>query len=200
MFYRRSPTVKVHIKSKILQKTNKLKKRNCKATANVKNKITSKNALKTEKLNVSIAKSYKCKVNNTKSDEEINCNAFAKQPKPVVNEPESKSIAIVMQKRNEDFQALSSIAPKAQILIEITRNYDKIKEIIEWYEKKQKDVIDVPEFKINHKIIKGDLATKSYRLCITVIRDFEKFCNRHNEYKTQDIVSQALLELIEKYR
>ena len=46
----------------------------------------------------------------------------------------------------------------------------------------------------------GLSENKSYRIDSKVSREFNSFCKKHNEYKKQDLLSQALKEFIDKYK
>lgn len=59
-------------------------------------------------------------------------------------------------------------------------------------------IIEVPELRINK--FTGDLKPKTIKVYENVLEEFNKFVEEHNEYKQQDIVSQALWEFIQKYK
>jgi len=84
-------------------------------------------------------------------------------------------------------------------LLEIAGLKNKINEMLSWYETKHKNVVEIPELKLSQKHFTGKITVKSFRIYTDIIKKFEIFANKHSQYKTQDLVSQALLELIEKY-
>lgn len=84
-------------------------------------------------------------------------------------------------------------------IIEVASLKDKIHEIINWYEAKQKNVIEFPELKLDKKHFTGNVMVKSYRIYSDIVKKFDSFSEKHDQYKIQDLVSQALLEFMEKY-
>lgn len=82
---------------------------------------------------------------------------------------------------------------------EILNMKSKMAEVIDWYEKKQKNVIEIPELKINARALHGKLVLKTYKLYETAIKKITDFIEKHPQYKQQDIISQALIEFAEKY-
>jgi len=84
-------------------------------------------------------------------------------------------------------------------LLEIAGLKNKINEMLSWYEAKHKNVVEVPELKLSQKHLTGEIIVKSFRIYTDIIKKFENFANKHSQYKTQDLVSQALLEFIERY-
>ncbi len=84
-------------------------------------------------------------------------------------------------------------------LLEIAGLKNKINEMLSWYETKHKNVVEIPELKLSQKHFTGEITVKSFRIYTDIIKKFENFANKHSQYKTQDLVSQAILEFIEKY-
>ena len=84
-------------------------------------------------------------------------------------------------------------------LLEIAGLKNKINEMLSWYETKHKNVIETPELKLSKRHFTGEITVKSFRIYTDIIKKFEVFANKHSQYKTQDLVSQALLEFAEKY-
>lgn len=85
-------------------------------------------------------------------------------------------------------------------IIEIAGLKDKINEMLEWYETKHKNVIEVPELKMDKKHFTGEVMVKSYRIYSDIVKKFETFSKKQDQYKIQDLISQALLEFMERYR
>jgi len=82
---------------------------------------------------------------------------------------------------------------------EILNMKSKMAEVIDWYEKKQKNVIEIPELKINARALHGNLILKTYKLYESAIKKITDFIEKHPQFKQQDIISQALIEFAEKY-
>lgn len=122
-----------------------------------------------------------------------------------VNKPSS----IIVDKSNTEINSTKELAVYKGItkvnakvkndIIEVAGLKDKINEIIEWYEAKHKNVIEIPELKMDKKHFTGDIVVKSYRVYSDIVKKFETFSKKQDQYKIQDLVSQALLEFMEKY-
>lgn len=82
---------------------------------------------------------------------------------------------------------------------EILNMKSKMAEVIDWYEKKQKNVIEIPELKINARALHGNLTLKTYKLYESAIKKITDFIEKHPQFKQQDIISQALIEFAERY-
>jgi len=84
-------------------------------------------------------------------------------------------------------------------LSELVPLKNKIIELLAWYDelKSQKGLI---ELKLDKKKFNDKITVRSFRIYNTILKKFEIFANEHSQYKNQDLVSQALLEFIEKYR
>lgn len=84
-------------------------------------------------------------------------------------------------------------------LEEILNMKSKMAEVIDWYEKKHKNVIEIPELKINARALHGSLVLKTFKLYESAIKKIADFIEKHPQYKQQDIISQALIEFAERY-
>lgn len=74
--------------------------------------------------------------------------------------------------------------------------YSKFEEIYEWYELQQQ-VVEKEQLRIEAN--DNEIVTRSFKIYGDVYKEFMDFTKEHKEYKVQDIVSQALKELVEKY-
>lgn len=81
----------------------------------------------------------------------------------------------------------------------LVKNLDELKNTIEKYNKK----LDVLNTKLlidtNDLRERGSAKPACFRIYESVYTDFKKFIRKHKEYKSQDIVSAALLDYMEKY-
>lgn len=84
---------------------------------------------------------------------------------------------------------------KIKELIEILPD---IKNIIKWFEeenvnnKNNNFMIEIDKFS-------GDIKNRTFILYESVLIKYNDFCNRHKEFKKQDLMSQALTEFIENH-
>lgn len=78
---------------------------------------------------------------------------------------------------------------------------NKLNELYEWYltskNVNSKDVINLEKLEIAD--FDGELITRSFKIYKDVQQKFTKFCKRNNKYKVQDILSQAIIEFLDKY-
>lgn len=81
-----------------------------------------------------------------------------------------------------------------QVIDQMQKQLD---EVYEWYSI-EKNVIEPIELKINS--FEGEPLNRTYKVYTTVQQDFKKFCEGHKKYKVQDIVSQAIVEFMKKYK
>jgi DNA mismatch repair ATPase MutS len=100
--------------------------------------------------------------------------------------------------KSDKINGLPEIAA-LKTLEEIFSMKNKMAEVIDWYEKKQKNVIEIPELKINARALHGNLTLKTYKLYESAIKKITDFIEKHPQFKQQDIISQALIEFAEKY-
>lgn len=175
--------VKKKIKSKI-EKKKSIYKSNTKIN---------KEKIKKENKSITDVNKNPKKVSNDKNNAKVNEIKAEKVNKSntKVNEP---STEILVYKDN--------IKVNAKIqndLLEIAGLKNKINEMLSWYEAKHKNVVEFPELKLSQKHLTGEIIVKSFRIYTDIIKKFENFANKHSQYKTQDLVSQALLEFIERY-
>lgn len=118
---------------------------------------------------------------------------------PVINSSNTK---VLQQPQNspqgqifqpQDYNKLLTIITEYEDL------KDQLKQVYTWYTK-EKDIIDIeiPELKILPNDSK--LINKSFKIYEDVLKEFLTFCKDHNNFKMQDLTTQALKEFIEKYR
>lgn len=133
------------------------------------------------------------KVSNDKNNTKVN---------EIKAEKVNKSNTKVNESSTEILVYKDNIKVNAKIqndLLEIAGLKNKINEMLSWYETKHKNVVEIPELKLSQKHFTGEITVKSFRIYTDIIKKFENFANKHSQYKTQDLVSQAILEFIEKY-
>jgi len=75
----------------------------------------------------------------------------------------------------------------------------QLKEMLRWYNN-QKNIIDVEELKIDTDKLIGKVKTTTVRLYSEVWKDFREFMEQYKEFKSMDLLTQALLEFMQKYK
>lgn len=111
------------------------------------------------------------------------------------NHVSNESVTLVESKELQLFKNAS----KFKALEEMLDMKSKMAEVIDWYEKKHKNVIEIPELKINAKALHGNLILKTFKLYESAVKKMADFVEKHSQYKQQDIISQALIEFAERY-
>ena len=116
----------------------------------------------------------------------------------------NKSITTVIQKQEEaiskDFKETD-----IQALKELISLVKPLKDVIQVYNKSitTEKYIDVEpiEIKIDRTKLSGNIKATGFRIDETILDYWREFIKNYNgEYKVQDLVGQALLEFIEKYK
>lgn len=76
---------------------------------------------------------------------------------------------------------------------------EKLDKVYKWYEKEH-EVIDVTPKELKIDKFEGEAVSRAYKFYPEVQKDFIEFCDKHKQYKKQDIICQALKEFMEKYK
>lgn len=71
-------------------------------------------------------------------------------------------------------------------------------EIVKKYEL-EKDIIDIIDIKIDSSKMTGDIKTRSFKIYSDVLDKFLEFTKKHPDLKQQDILSQFIIEGIQRY-
>ena len=82
---------------------------------------------------------------------------------------------------------------------EIEKMNEKLEKVYQWYEKEH-DVIDVTPQELKIGKFEGEAVPRSYKFYPDIQKDFIEFCKKHKQYKSQDIICQALKEFMQKYK
>lgn len=82
---------------------------------------------------------------------------------------------------------------------EIEQMNEKLEAVYKWYEKEH-EVVDVTPKELKIDKFEGEATARAYKFYPDVQQDFIDFCNKHTQYKKQDIICQALKEFLDKYK
>ena len=82
---------------------------------------------------------------------------------------------------------------------EIEKMASKLDAVYKWYEKEH-NVIDVTPRELKIDKFEGEAVARAYKFYPDVQNDFIEFCNKHKQYKKQDIICQSLKEFMDKYK
>jgi hypothetical protein len=105
----------------------------------------------------------------------------------IVNQPELETKALALTtKAKHDFIELSEMKPI-------------LKEIIDWYEAKHKNVIERPSLVIDTRKFKSKPVTKSFKMYPEIVKKLDDFKKSYPQYQIMDIVTAALTEFFERY-
>ncbi|CEK39979.1 hypothetical protein [Paraclostridium sordellii] len=83
----------------------------------------------------------------------------------------------------------------AQIKKDILNTIDIVKK----YEL-EKDIIDIVDIKIDSNKMTGDIKTRSFKIYSDILDSFLDFTKKHPDLKQQDILSQFILEGVQRYK
>lgn len=130
-----------------------------------------------------------------------------KQYIPLVNQQDN-SITTAIQKPvsveqdNSNTLALQLENSDYQKFIHIMNTYEDLQKQVQELVRKQEledNVIDITPPKLEITPMKNKPISKTYKFDPDVVEDFTAFCNKHKNYKVQDIISLALREFLDKY-
>jgi hypothetical protein len=116
---------------------------------------------------------------------------------PAKTKESSKSIAKVLPE-----QATADLrfpAKFKQNILEVANIAPELIEMLDWYRKKHKNVIETPELKINNKALGETIITKTFKISEKAVKKFIEFAEKHSQFKHQDLLGMALIEFVEKY-
>lgn len=82
---------------------------------------------------------------------------------------------------------------------EIEKMNEKLEAVYSWYEKEH-EVIDITPKELKVDKFEGEAVSRAYKFYPQVQKDFIEFCKKYRQYKSQDIICQALKEFMEKYK
>lgn len=101
----------------------------------------------------------------------------------------------------ENLNQIMDIVNFKSDLIELINLKKEIKETIETVKKYEfeKDIIDIPDIKIDSSKLSGPLKNRSFKVYEDVLEKFLDFAKKNNNFKQQDLLSQAMVEFIERY-
>ena len=119
-------------------------------------------------------------VNLKKNKEDYHKNTIVNQ-----SEIETKALALTT-KAKHDFIELSEMKPI-------------LKEIIDWYEAKHKNVIERTSLVIDTRKFKSKPVTKSFKMYPEIVKKLDDFKKSYPQYQIMDIVTAALTEFFERY-
>jgi hypothetical protein len=144
-------------------------------------------ATKIEKSNSeSIAKAIK--------KEKCESNTLAIDPK---KQEICKSVAKVLpEKKMVDMQLTPHLK---QNIMNVAQAASGLMEMLEWYNKKHKNLVEIPELKINSKALGEIVITKTFKVSEKAVKKFLEFAEKHPQFKHQDLLGTAMIEFVERY-
>lgn len=126
-------------------------------------------------------------VNQDNSEVNLKKNKEGYHKDTIVNPPELETKALALTtKAKHDFIELSEMKPM-------------LKEIIDWYETKHKNVIERPSLVIDTRKFKSKPVTKSFKMYPEIVKKLDDFKKSYPQYQIMDIVTAALTEFFERY-
>lgn len=131
-----------------------------------------------------------------KKDKKDNCESNTSAINPKIKET-CKSIAKILPKNNMvDMQLTPQLKHN---IMNVAQAAPGLMEMLDWYHKKHKNVIEIPELKINSKALGESIITKTFKVSEKAVKKFIEFAEKHPQFKHQDLLGMALIEFAEKY-
>lgn len=84
-------------------------------------------------------------------------------------------------------------------LLELVNIKTDLIKIVEEY-KRNTNIIEVPELKIDNSKLTGEVKLTTIRVYSDIMEKFKDFSESYKEYSKQDLYSMALFEFMEKYK
>jgi len=108
-----------------------------------------------------------------------------------------KSVAKVLpEKKMVDMQLTPLLK---QNIMNVAQAASGLMEMLEWYNKKHKNLIEIPELKINSKVLGETVITKTFKVSEKAVKKFLEFAEKHPQFKHQDLLGTAMIEFVERY-
>lgn len=134
--------------------------------------------------------------------------------KTAVLSPKKKlfSSKVIQQRKNKETSKQTEQAKELQLyssiektmlmemrpLTELTDKLPVLMRIIEEYESRKPVEAETIELKMDSKELKGEQKAINVKVYEKILKRFDKFADKSN-FRKQDLISQALLEFLEKY-
>lgn len=106
-------------------------------------------------------------------------------------------------KSSDNDMSLVSDKKVIKNLIGLSDNYDKFMEVIKWFgnDNSKTNAIEIIQgIKIDLPEEKDNTFRKTVRINDIVWKHFNEFCTIHKEFTQKDLLSQSLLDYMEKYK
>ncbi|HBG7285372.1 hypothetical protein QJL30_10460 [Clostridioides difficile] len=102
---------------------------------------------------------------------------------------------------SESMSPIYEIKKLEKDLRELIENKEDIFKAIEFFKKaeEEKNIVDVIQFKINTENLTGDILVKSFKIYSDVYNKFLEFTEKNKSFKKQDILTQFILDGIQRY-
>lgn len=90
-------------------------------------------------------------------------------------------------------------ADKTERILKLVDQQPELEELLQWW-RNEKNIIEIPKITLDKVELTGQIIGKTFKTYKNVIDKFLEFCDKHKEYMQRDLVSQALLEYVQKYK
>lgn len=150
-------------------------------------------------------KCYKSVTNETPTNDVSNTKVTPSKnipnPNPILpqeNKDQYKNETIIPI---ENLNQIMDIVNFKNDLVELINLKQDIKETIDAVKKYEfeKNIIDIPDLKIDFSKMNGEIRSRSFKVYDDVIEKFLNFAKKNNSFKQQDLLAQAMIEFIERY-
>ena len=84
---------------------------------------------------------------------------------------------------------------------DMSNKIEQMDEMYKWYElqKSNENIIDIEIPKLEILPTSQEAVSRSFKVYKDVMDEFSDFCKKNNNYKVQDILTQAMREFLDKY-
>ncbi len=151
----------------------------------------------TKKINIATPKK-KIVIENTKvlpTKKKIVSSKASQQRKNKETSKQAEPAKELQLYSNKEISILEEMRP----LTELTEKLPVLMRIIEEYENRKPIEAEVIELKLNTKELKGEQKAINVKVYERILIKFDKLAEKYSGIKKQDLISQFILEGIEKY-
>ncbi len=121
----------------------------------------------------------------------------------LLNKESKSKVKVKVSKEPKELELYKSkeltLPEEMKPLKELSDKVPQIIKLLNWFETQRETEAVVSKLELNEKELKGELKAANFKIYLKILNKFDKLAEKYPSLKKQDLISQALLEFIEKY-
>ena len=121
----------------------------------------------------------------------------------LLNKESKSKVKVKVSKEAKEIELYKSkeltLPEEMKPLTELSDKVPQIIKLLNWFETQRETEAVVSKLELNEKELKGELKAANFKIYLKILNKFDKLAEKYPSLKKQDLISQALLEFIEKY-